>query len=127
MVPQYVNPDISTEFGDDRLGILLAALSKISFNTANVSSAATIRVSPVITTVGQKIVSANSSRKGLILFNNSSNSVYVALGSAANSANNMTFIMATFSHLILPMPIYLGDVFGIRNAGTGTVLSTELT
>lgn len=88
---------------------------------------ATIRVSPVITTTSQLILAANPLRKGLILYNNSANSVYVALGSAANSSTNMTFILATFAHLIFPSPIYLGAIYGIRNSGTGTVLSTELT
>jgi hypothetical protein len=92
------------------------------------SDVATITISPVITNTSKLVIAANPLRKGLILYNNSANSVYLALGSAANSSTNMTYILATFAHLIFPAPIYTGAVYGIRNgAGTGTVLATELT
>ncbi len=91
------------------------------------SNTAAITISPVITTASVKIIDANPNRLGLILYNNSANSVYIALGSAANSANNMTFIIATFASLVIPAPVYTGAIYGIRNSGTGTILVTELT
>ncbi len=88
---------------------------------------ATIAVSAFIAQASVKIIDANANRKGLILYNNGANSIYLALGVAANSSNSMTFILATFAHLILPSPIYTVAIYGIRNAGSGTVLATELT
>lgn len=92
-----------------------------------ISGKATITVSPVITTVSQLIIAANPNRIGLILYNNSANSIYLAYGSAANSSTNMTKILATFANVTMEQPIYTGAIYGIRNAGTGTVLVTELT
>lgn len=113
----------------DRLETLINALVSTRFTlTLQSSGVATIRVSPSITSAGQLVIAANPNRVGLVLYNNSANSVYLALGSAANSNTNMTFIVATFAHLILPVPIYTGAIYGIRNgAGVGTVISTELT
>lgn len=114
----------------DRLEALISELQGIIIQcqySAPVSSAAVISTSPVITTTSQKIIAANPKRKGLVLYNNSANSVYLALGVAANSNTSMTFILATFAHLVIPSPVYTGDIYGIRNSGTGTVLCTELT
>lgn len=113
---------------NDILNQFLYFLTKNQFITTGASAGkATITVSATITTSSVKIISANPNRIGLILYNNSANSVYLALGSAANSSTNMTFILATFAHLILPSPIYTGDIYGIRNSGTGIVIATELT
>lgn len=113
----------------DRLESLIEQLKDIPFRAELVqgSSVATIRSSLSIALVSTRIIAANPNRRGLILYNNGANSVYVALGSPANSNTNMTFIIATFAHLILPLPIYTGDIYGVRNAGAGVVLSTELT
>lgn len=100
--------------------------SSIPFGVKS-SNKATITISPVVTTTSVKLIDVNKDRLGLILYNNSSNSIYIALGSAANSNTNMTFIIPTFASLTLPAPVYTGVVHGIRNAGTGTVLCTELT
>lgn len=86
---------------------------------------ATITQSPVITTTSQLIIGASSYRIGLILYNNSANSVYISFGSPANSATNMSLIVATFTHWTMVQPIFMGPIYGIRNAGTGTVLVTE--
>ncbi len=91
------------------------------------SSVATISVSPVVTTTSQVIVQANYKRLGLIIYNNSANSGYIAYGSAANSSNNMTAIIPTFTQWVMTYPVYYGPIHAIRNAGTGTFLITELT
>jgi hypothetical protein len=113
----------------DRLQTLIDSLTALKMNLAPlVAGTSTVRVSATITTASVKIISANPARLGLILYNNSANSVYICLGQAANSSNSLTFILPTFQHLVLPTsPIYTGDIYGIRNAGTGTVVSTELT
>lgn len=112
----------------DRLETLLEAIKDMNFNLPlPQATKATITASPTILLVSQKIISANPLRKGLILYNNSANSVYVALGSAANSNTNMTFIIPTFAHLSMALPVFTGDVYGVRNAGSGVILVTELT
>lgn len=121
--------------GNTSLASILAAIgnkaldsSVLALGARYAAGTATLTVSPVVTTTSVKIASANVNRKGLILYNNSANSGYVAYGSAANSATNMTLIIPTFAHFVMPWPIYTGDLFAIRNgAGTGTFIVTELT
>lgn len=105
----------------DRLETLLASLAG-SFQ----ASRAKITVSPVVTTTSQKIISANPERIGLIIYNNSSNTGYIAFGSTANSANNMTRPITTFAAWDSPLPVFTGEIYAIRNAGTGTFIITEL-
>lgn len=90
-------------------------------------SNASIVVSATVATSNVKILSANANRKGLIVYNNSANSGYVAYGQAANSNTSMSRILATFAQFVMEAPIYTGDIYAIRNAGTGTFLCTELT
>src|SRR6267378_2352824 len=72
------------------------------------------------------LITANIKRKGLIIYNNCANSIYVAFSATSSSATNMTVIIPTFSHWIMPMPIYRGIISAIKNAGTtGSVLVTE--
>lgn len=87
---------------------------------------ALITASPTITTTSKVILAANPNRYGLILYNNSSNSVYIAFADSANSSTQMTLIIGAFGMWAMPAPIYRGTITGIRNAGTGTVLATEL-
>lgn len=95
------------------------------------SSTATVTASAVITTTAIKIIGANANRKGLSLYNNSANSVYLKLGAAGNGGTDMTAILATFAQLSISQlylgVIWTGEVWGIRNAGTGQVIATELT
>lgn len=91
------------------------------------ASTATISVTATITTASVLVIAANANRKGLLIYNNSANSVYLAYGSAANSSTNMTRILATFTQFSMEAPIYTGAIYGIRNSGTGTCLVTELT
>lgn len=102
------------------------SVSSLPIAPVQKAQTSTISVSATITTSSVKIIAANADRVGLILYNNSANSVYIALGSAANSNTNMSFIVPTFTSLVLPQPIYTGDIYGIRNAGTGAVILTEL-
>lgn len=73
------------------------------------------------------IAPANPNRMGAILWNNSSNSVYIAFAASGDSANNMTVIIAAFSAWTMPNePVYQGPISGKRNAGSGYVTVTEL-
>lgn len=72
------------------------------------------------------ITQANWQRKALYLYNNSANTVYISFSTSANSNTNMTLPITTFTTWTMLTPIYCGPISGIRNAGTGTVLVTEL-
>lgn len=91
------------------------------------ASTATIITSPTVTTSSVKILSANSKRIGLLAYNNSSNSIYICFGKSGNAGTVMTAIIGAFANWTMPHPIYTGEIWAIRNAGTGTVAFTELT
>src|SRR4051812_41942107 len=88
---------------------------------------ATIIATPVVVNVSQVVVPRNPGRKGLVIYNNSANSVYLAFAETANSSTKMTLIIPTFAHWVATIPIYTGPIAAIRNgAGTGNLLITEL-
>ncbi len=90
------------------------------------STSTRITTSANIGTQSVLIVDTNPSRKGLIVWNNSANSIYLAFGPTCSSAA-CTAIVATFTSWTYAGPIiYQGPISGIRNAGTGTVTITEL-
>ncbi len=88
---------------------------------SNIINSASVATTSIV------IVPSNPSRKGLIIYNNSANSVYIAYGPTCISATKMTAIIPTFQQWVMPVPIYTGDISAIRNAGTGICMSTELT
>ena len=69
------------------------------------------------------IMNDNPNRKGFMLYNNSSNSIYIVFGATASS-NACSAIIASFTQFIFMSP-YVGKISGIRNAGTGNVIVTE--
>lgn len=75
-------------------------------------------------TVSTLISDKNANRKGLIIWNNSSNSCYICFAPTANSAN-CTYIIPTFQSLTFINP-YVGELSVIRNAGTGVCTLWEL-
>lgn len=91
------------------------------------SNKAVIIQSPSVAQASQLLIAENRGRRGLYFYNNGTNSIYVALGVAANSASSMSIIIPTYTTWIMPTPLYTGPIYGIRNAGAGTVLITELT
>lgn len=88
---------------------------------------ATMSVSGAITTVTSQIVAANPLRRGLFIYNNSANSIYISYSTTASSSTKLTIILATFATWTMPYPIYTGALSAVRNAGTGNALITELT
>ncbi len=87
---------------------------------------AVITTTASIATTSVKVLNENGSRLGLIVYNNSSNSVYIAFDTTANSANHMTAIIPTFASWTAPYPCYMGPISAIRNAGSGTLMITEM-
>lgn len=101
--------------------------TSIQSQASPTASTATITNSPAVTTLTQVIVAANPARKGLVIYNNSANSIYLSYGPTANSNTLCTRVLATFTQFDMPAPIYTGVISGIRNAGTGFCVVTELT
>ena len=78
-----------------------------------------------VSTTSSLLIGKNMGRKGLRLFNNSSNSIYISTQCHASSSTNLFAIIATFQSIDLSNPVYTGQVCGIRNSGTGNVVVTE--
>lgn len=65
---------------------------------------------------------ANPNRKGVFLYNQSSNSAYVTLGDQSISSGP-TFIVPSFQNWQMLGPVvWTGPISAIRNAGTGATL-----
>ncbi len=92
------------------------------FTAAN----ATVSASASILLVSVQFLNLNIKRRGLIIYNNSANSVYIAFDTTCSSANHMSIIIPTFQSWVMPLPIYMGPMSAIRNSGNGTLLITEL-
>ncbi len=93
----------------------------------HVSDTATITASAAVALTAVQIIGANPNRKGLLIYNNGANTAYIAFGGVVSSATRMTLPILTFATYSMPFPIYTGAISAIRNAGTGTMLVTELT
>jgi hypothetical protein len=98
-------------------------------NLAPVPPVTPVSAAPLITTVAAQsvvIAPANAKRKGFIIYNNSSNSMYVTFGPTSVSSA-CTVIIPTFNQFVsLGAIAYQGPISGIRNSGTGSAIVTEL-
>jgi hypothetical protein len=82
-------------------------------------------VSASVTNASTKILDANPARIGLRIWNNSGNSGYLSYGEAASSATP-TAIVASFASFVEMGPVvYTGEIYAIRNAGSGAFTSWE--
>lgn len=93
----------------------------------NLSSSIPLKtISANVTTSSVLILDSNPARRGFTLYNNSSNSCYVTFGPTSSSASP-TAIVASFVSYTPTLPVnYTGQISAIRNAGTGTIIITEL-
>lgn len=83
-------------------------------------------ITPSITNVSQLVLPANPDRRGLIIYNNSGNSVYLTFG-PTSASNTCTRILATFAQWDMLGPVvYTGEISAIRNSGSGSLIITEL-
>ena len=69
---------------------------------------------------------ANTSRRGLLVYNDSTANLFLKLGSGASSSS-FTFKLEAGDYYELPRPMYTGIVTGIWSAVNGNALVTELT
>lgn len=85
-----------------------------AFTTSSVTANNVALVSAVIAT-------ANYKRRGIIMYNNSANSVYVSWAATSTSTGCALIIPSFQSWFWLTPPVYIGVISAIRNAGTGAV------
>ena len=71
------------------------------------------------------LLSANTSRKGLQIFNNSANNMFTKFGTTA-SLNSFSFIIAASGFYEMPMNYYTGRVDAIWTAAGGSGIVTEI-
>ncbi len=102
-----------TEPGDTQLvkqtGAATATLANVSSSATNVT-----------------LQASNSSRRGLSIFNDSSDILYVKFGATASSTS-FTVKMLPGSYYEMPTPVYTGIVDGIWSVATGSARMTEIT
>ena len=71
------------------------------------------------------IAPSNLLRRGLILWNDSTATVYIKLGLAASNTS-FTWRLSSQAGYELPTPIYQGDISAIWEVATGAMMITEL-
>lgn len=107
-------------------GITYTALGVKVDPTAALQSSNVLRTTSVsVTTTSAVIVGANSSRRCLYVWNNSSNSAYLTFGITSNGSTPTTIVPTFTSFTMDSGPIYTGPISAIRNSGNGTMTTTE--
>lgn len=86
--------------------------------TANVSTVSA-------TTSTATLAAANTNREGLYIFNDSTATIYVKLGTSA-STTDYTFVMYENGYYEMPLPVYTGAVTAVWASATGQARITEL-
>lgn len=94
-------------------------------NGSNFQTSSLTKTATNVLTSSIKIASANAKRIAFIVFNNSANSCYVCFENPAIAAG-CARIIATFTSWEYFYPvIYTGDIYCIRNSGTGNCVVWE--
>lgn len=73
------------------------------------------------------LLSANTARKGALIFNDSTANLYVGFTSSAVSLTSYTVKLAPGSLFEMPWPVYTGQINGIWDNAVGAARITELT
>lgn len=90
------------------------------------TAGAYMSTSLAISSTSVVVATANPNRKGLLLYNNSTTTVYIAYDSIASTAH-LTYAIAAATTWTMPAPIYQGVVTAVRaSTGDGKLLVTEL-
>jgi hypothetical protein len=108
----------------DAQGNLLVSASA-GGGTSSTSGTATI--STVVASASTAVIlNANTSRKGMILYNDSASAMYLAYAATA-STSAFTFKIPANSGFEMPGPTYTGTLSAIWDSTTGNARITELT
>lgn len=98
-----------------------------SIGNYSYSSSTSVVTSVSVTSGGATLKAANSSRKFLLLYNNSATDCYVKLGSAASTTDFSYKLAAGGLWAITPDTLWLEIITGVTASGTATILVTECT
>lgn len=90
---------------------------------SSASSAALANIASSATSV--TLQASNAARRGLLIFNDSTQILFVKFGAAA-SATSYTVQIAAGGYYEMPAPIYTGTVDGIWSSANGNARMTEL-
>lgn len=103
----------------DRSGAVIAGPRPVA--TATLSNVST-------STASANLLASNTSRRGVIIYNDAAATLYVKFGSTASSTS-FTYLLLTGETLELQSAgaLYTGTIDGILASGTGTARVTELT
>jgi hypothetical protein len=105
--------------------VVIDASGNIPVKVTNTSSTGTVTsINAAVTNA--TVLSANTSRKGATVYNNTAGNMYLKLGATA-STSSFTIKIAAAGYYELPQPIYTGRVDALWDVSTGTGLVTELT
>lgn len=86
--------------------------------------------SPVLSNVSNAatsfaVLAANAQRKGIVIYNDSSTSVYLKFGATATTSS-FSYKLAAGQTWEAPQPIHLGQIDAIADVATGTLRVTEI-
>ena len=95
----------------------------VSLDVVQIAAGVLTVVSSSVSSV--QILAANTSRKGVIIFNNSTQALCIKYGSTASS-NSFTVQLAASGYWEMPWPIYTGVIDGIWAGVNGNAQITEL-
>lgn len=78
-----------------------------------------------ISTTSVQFLDADANRKGAVIFNDSARSLYLTFGPTA-SVTGPTKIIGPYAEWHLPGPaVWCGELSGIRESGSGSLVVTE--
>jgi hypothetical protein len=102
-----VNAALAGTLATRKVPLASATVTQVASNTASVT-----------------LQASNGSRRSLIVFNDSTATLYLKYGSAASSSS-YTVKMAPGDYWEMPLPVYTGIVTGIWTSANGSALVTE--
>jgi hypothetical protein len=91
------------------------------FQSSNVSRSTSANV----TLTSVQILGGNPDRRCLYIWNNGANSAYITFGTTSSSASPTAIVPSFTSFVMANGTIYTGPIAAVRNAGAGTMVSTE--
>lgn len=114
---------------DELIATSLMQYMQSSGQTAQVSVGKRTTIPSFAGGISQLLCPANSKRKAMIIYNNSTNSLYICIEDPANAINLMDFAGSNAGPTSVVKwwgpTVYTGAIYCIRNAGTGAVTIWE--
>lgn len=115
---------VKLAFGPLDTATLVTTAEGLPFQEDRPATATLANVTASATSVTLR--ASNALRMGLMIFNDSSASLYIKFGATA-SATSFTVFVGPSAYYELPNPVYTGIVDGIWTAAVGTARITETT